>query len=172
MKTLIKKTGNITLLRVELIIDIICTVIAMLAIPVTMLLLDPALLLEPFILGLSIAVFVLAGLIGFLVFVRPLVLYKKLPEVFAEADEEFLYVHGKNEAKIPLSSLRDATVEVHLPFLFQKSFISMIIINLFSEQYGEITLEVPEYGTYKMRFVAYANETAQKVADFIYEQSK
>ena len=40
---------------------------------------------------------------GHLRFVRPYCLYLKLPEIQAEYDDEFLYIHAKKEAKIPLA---------------------------------------------------------------------
>ena len=111
------------------------------------------------------------GLVGFFMFIRPYLLYRKLPAVQAEADSEFLYIHTKKEAKIPLSELSEATVRVDLPYLLQKEFLREFIIHLFSEEYGDVILEIPGYGVYRMRFVANAELSANELARFICEAS-
>ena len=57
-----------------------------------------------------------------------------------------------------------------IPFLLQKEFISEILIYLFSEEYGNVILEVPEYGKYKLRFVAHAREAAEELSMTLYQE--
>ena len=92
-----------------------------------------------------------------------------MPEVLAETDGEFLYIHTKNEAKIPVAALADSVMYVDLPFIYQKEFLSDFIIHIFSEEYGTVTLDVPDYGTYKMRFVSQATKTGDNLIRFIRE---
>jgi hypothetical protein len=105
-----------------------------------------------------------------MLFVRPYVLYRKLPEVQAESDGEFLYIHAKKEAKIPMAALEDATVYVDLPYLLQRDFLREFLIHLFSEKYGNIVVEVPNHGTYKLYFVANAQDVADDFVRFISNQ--
>ena len=95
-------------------------------------------------------------------------MYRKIPEIQAETDGEFLYIHSKKEAKIPLSELTEATVSVDLPFILQKDFLREIIIHLGTEEYGNLVLEIPGYGKYKMYFVSYAYGAANELAYFMH----
>lgn len=171
MKTLVKKMSSLGLLRLELIAGSVIMAIAMLLPPIGIFVADPQLMANPYVLGFVAIVMVFFGLLGFLLFIRPYIMYNKTPEVLAEADDEFLYIHGKKEAKIPLSHLSDSDVRAELPFILQKDFLREIVIHMFSEQYGIVILEVPGYGTYKMRFVSHAEITANELASFIYQAS-
>ena len=106
---------------------------------------------------------------AYFLFIRPYFIYRKSPDVLAETDGEYLYVYGKKQAKIPLSKLEGASVFVGLPFLYSKEFIAVLMIHLFSEQYGDLTLDVPGYGSYKLRFVSNVRETADELLTFLNE---
>ena len=167
MKTLVKKMSSLGLLRLELIAGSVIMAIAMLLPPIGIFVADPQLMANPYVLGFVAIVMVFFGLLGFLLFIRPYIMYNKTPEVLAEADDEFLYIHGKKEAKIPLNSLTEATVHYDLPFIYQKEFLREFIIHLFSDEYGTIILEIAGYGSFKMRFVPQVKKTADELTRFI-----
>ena len=167
MKVLVQKISKLKLLKVEIILGTLIVVAAFIGLPAFIFSYDATLIAEPLVLGIVIIGMLFFGLIGFFSFIYPYILYNKLPAVQAETDGEFLYIHTKKEAKIPLSSLSDAIITVEFPFLLKKEFVRKIIIYLFSEEYGDIILEVPGYGTFKMHFVAYAQETANEFIDFL-----
>ena len=169
MKTLAVKMSKPGLLRLEGILGTLIMAAAMAVLPIGIIAIDAALLLNPYVLGVVLAGMLMFGLVGYFIFIRPNVLYCKLPEVQAESDGEFLYIHSKKEAKIPLSALKNATAYFQLPYILQKEFISEFLIHFFSEKYGDIVLEVPGYGNYKMYFIANAEDTAGRLADFISE---
>ena len=87
--------------------------------------------------------------------------------MLVETDGEFLYIHGKKEAKIPLSELTYATADAQLPFLFQKEFVEDMVIQLFSESYGTLELDIDGFGTYKLRFVSQVEDTADELIAFL-----
>ena len=111
------------------------------------------------------------GLIGYFTFIRPYIVYKKLPEVLAESDGEFVYFHGKKEAKISLVDLSYCYIDVDVPHVFQHGFIREFIIHKFSSNYGTITLNVPDHGTVKLQFVANAEDVAKELLDYINQNS-
>ena len=167
MKQLVKKISKTSLLMIELIAGSIIMAAAMLILPIGIISIDPVLLLNPYVLGIVVFGMLMFGLVGFFIFIRPYLLYRKLPAVQAEFDGEFLYIHSKKEAKIPLAALNEATVYVELPYLLQKEFLDEILVHLFSEKYGNILLEVPGHGNYRMYFVSHVQETADELIRFI-----
>ena len=169
MRILVRKMSSLGLLKVELIIGTLIMAAAVIGLPVGIALTDVTLMLNPYVLGVIGVGMLLFGLVGYFIFIRPYILYRKLPAVQAETDGEFLYIHSKKEAKIPLSKLESATVYVDLPYIYQKEFLSEFIIHIFSEYYGTVILELPGYGNFKMRFVANAEESGDNLIRFIRE---
>ena len=172
MKPLVKKISKPLALKIRLIIGTITMGLAMVILPITLLFLDASLLLNPYILGTSLIVALLFGLAGYGFFVRPFRMFPKVPDVQVEADEEFLYIHSlKKEAKIRLSELTFADVDVSLPFQDQPSVIldfwEEILTHYCAEEYGTLTLELEGFGKYKFYFVAYAEETSDRLISFI-----
>ena len=167
MKTLVKKMDKLGLLKFVLIYYAVIYIALALVMPVTIVILDPTLFLNPTILCIVIGIALFFGLIGYFTFIRPYFVYKKLPNVLAETDGEFVYFHGKKEAKIPLKELKYAEVDVHVPYLFQPGFLREFIIHIFSSNYGDVFLEVPNYGKFKMPFVANAEDVAGDLALFV-----
>ena len=172
MKPIVKKISKPLALKIRLIAGAILMGAAMLVLPVTLLLLDVSLLLNPFILGTVLVVALLFGLIGYGYFVRPFRLFPKVPDVQVEADDEFLYIHTlKKEAKIPFTELIFANVDVSLPFQDQPSVIldfwEEILTHYCAEEYGTLTLDIDGFGKYKFYFVAYAEETSDQLISFI-----
>ena len=102
---------------------------------------------------------------------RPCFIYRKLPEVLMETDGEYVYIHGKKQAKIPLSAFEGAVVTFQLPFIYSNEFVAVLLVHLFSEKYGDLILDVPEYGSYKLRFVSNVMETANQLTAFLCEAS-
>lgn len=169
MRILVEKMKKLGLLKLELMIGTLLTVVAMAGVPAGVVTVDVALLTNPFVIGAVVVGMLFFGLVGYLLFVRPYLLYRKTPAVQAESDGEFLYLHTKKEAKIPLAALAEASIDVDLPYLLRRELIAELIIHLFSEQYGDLYLEVPGYGKYRMRFVSHVRETADELAGFICE---
>lgn len=167
MKVLVSKMEKLGFLKVSLIFYCVLTVLLALVLPVTICVIDITLMANPVILGLIIGVIVVYGLPGYFFFAHPFVVYHKLPKVLAETDGEYLYIHGKKEAKIPLASLADAGVGVDVPRIFQPGFIREFIVHMLSSKYGDVILNVPEYGEFKMRFVANAEDVANQLIYFI-----
>ena len=167
MKTLVSKMEKLGLLRLVLIYYAVIYIALALVLPVTILFLDPSLLLNPTILGIVIIIALFFGLIGYFTFIRPYIVYKKLPKILAETDGEFVYFHGKKEAKISLVDLSYCYMNVNVPHIFQHGFIREFIIHKFSSNYGSITLDVPSYGTIKLQFVANVEEVAKELLDYI-----
>lgn len=156
MKVLIRKMSSLKLLKVELILGTIFSAIAMIGIPISIFCLAPALLREPLAWGIVFGIIIFFGLVGYGLFVHPYRLYLKLPDVQLEFDDEFLYIHSKKEAKIPLADLTYVHITAELPFLLHESFLREIVIHLCSDEYGRIDLDIEGFGNYKLYFVPHA----------------
>ena len=171
MNVLVSKMEKLGLLKFVLIYYAVVYIALALVLPVTILLLDASLFLNPTILGIVIIVVLFFGMIGYFTFIRPYIVYKKLPQVLAETDGEFVYFHGKKEAKISLNDLSCCYMDVNVPYVFQHGFIREFIIHKFSSNYGSIILDVPSYGTVKLKFVANAQDVAKELLNYINENS-
>ena len=171
MKILVSKMEKLGLLKFVLVYYAIIYIALALVLPVSVILLDPSLLLNPTILGVVIIAVLFFGTIGYFTFIRPYFVYKKLPNVLAETDGEFVYFHGKKEAKISLNDLSYCYMDVDVPHIFQHGFIREFIIHKFSSNYGTITLEVPNHGTIKLQFVANAEDVSKELLNYINENS-
>ena len=168
MKVLAKKMSSLGLLKVRIVIGVLSMAVGFIGLPVGLIAVDATLLLNPYVLGVVIAGMLFFGSVGYFLFIRPYFLYRELPDVLAETDGEFLYIHlPKKEAKIPLNSIEEVFVDVDLPFIYQKEFVTDIIIHLFSEEYGTVYLEIPNEGKFKMRFVSQAQDTADELISFM-----
>ena len=170
MKILATKTKKFGIVKIQLIVGEIVMAVALFALPIAILVQDPSLLLNPYVIGAVFVGMLMFAAFAYFLFVRPYLIYKKLPDVLLETDGEYLYIHGKKEAKIPLSDLDGATTFVHLPFLFSNEIVAVFLIHLLSENYGDLDLDVPGYGEYKMRFVSNVQETADNLISFINEE--
>ena len=172
MKVLVSKMEKLGLLKFVLIYYAIIYIALALVLPVTILILDPSLFLNPTVLCIVIIVVLFFGLIGYFTFIRPYIVYNKLPQVLAESDGEFVYFHGKKEAKISLNDLSYCYIDVNVPYVFEHGFIREFIIHKFSSNYGSIILDVPSYGTVKLKFVANAQDVAKELLNYINENSQ
>ena len=171
MKVLVSKMEKLGLLKFVLIYYAIIYTALALVLPVTILILDPSLFLNPTVLGIVIAVVLFFGLIGYFTFIRPYIVYNKLPQVLGESDGEFVYFHGAKETKISLNDLSYCYMDVDVPRVFQHGFIREFIIHKFSSNYGSIVLDVPNHGTVKLKFVANAQDVAKELLNYINENS-
>jgi hypothetical protein len=158
--------SSLKLLKVELILGTIFSCLAMIGIPVSIFCIAPDLLKEPLAWGITLGIILFFGLVGYGIFVRPYRLYLKLPDVQLEYDDEFLYIHSKKEAKIPLADLDYVHITAELPFLLHESFLSEILIHLCSDEYGRIDLDIEGFGNYKLYFVPYAKDMEGKLLRF------
>ena len=166
MKTLVKKMSSLKLLKVEFIAGTVFSAIAMIGIPISIFCLAPDLLREPLAWGIALGTVLFFGLVGYGLFVRPYRLYLKLPDVQLEHDDEFLYIHSKKEAKIPLAELTYVRITAELPFLLHESFLREILIHLCSDEYGKIDLDIEGFGSYKLYFVPHAEDMESELLGF------
>ena len=171
MKVLVSKMEKMGLLRFVLIYYAVVYIALALVMPVTIVILDPTLFLNPTILCIVIGIALFFGLIGYFTFIRPYFVYRKLPTVLAETDGEFVYFHGKKEAKISLNDLSYCYMNLRIPHVFQHGFIREFIIHKFSFNYGSIILNVPNHGTIKMPFVANAEDVGRELINYINKNS-
>ena len=171
MKVLVSKMDKLGLLKFVLIYYAVIYIALALVTPVTIVILDPTLFLNPTVLGIVIGIALFFGLIGYFTFIRPYNVYKKLPEVLAETDGEYVYFHGTKEAKISLNDLSYCYMDVNVPQIFHPGFLREFIIHKFSSDYGTIVLTVPSYGSVKLQFVAYASDVANELLAYINENS-
>ena len=167
MKPLAKKMRSFGILKVQLVIGAVMMVAAMVGLPVSIIMGDPSLLLDPYVLGVVLVGMLMFGSFAYFLFIRPYFLYQKLPEVLAETDGEYLYIHGKKEVKIPVADLDGTVVDVDLPFIYSSEFLAVFIVHLVSENYGDIELDVPGYDSYKLHFVSNVQESANNIIAFI-----
>lgn len=167
MKTLIKKMRKVGILKFQMVLGAIVMVAAMIALPVGIMMGDASLMLNPYILGVVLIGMLMFGSFAYFLFMRPYFLYRKAPEVLVETDGKYLYIHGKKEAKIPLADLDGTSYFIHFPFLYSNEFVATLVTHLLSEKYGDLDLDIPGYGSYKLRFVSNVHATANALMAFI-----
>ena len=167
MKTLVKKMSSFGILKAQMILGAVVMVAAMIALPAAIIVEDPSLILNPYLLGVVLIGMLMFGSFAYFLFIRPYFLYRKSPEVLVETDGEYLYIHGIKEAKILLSEISEAMVFVKLPYIYSNEFVSVLLIHLFSEKYGDLVLEIPGHGNYKLRFVSNVQSAANELTRFM-----
>ena len=169
MKPLVEKMSSFGILMAEMIFGAIIMIAVVIALPVGIAIVDVSILLNPFVLGVVVMGMLMFGAFAYFLFIRPFFICRKSPEVLAETDGEYVYIYGKKQAEIPLSAFADATVTYQLPFIYSKEFVATLLTYLFSEKYGDLILDVPGYGSYKMRFVSNVVESAGELLSFLRE---
>ena len=167
MKILVKKMSSFIILKVQMIIGAITMLAAMILLPVGIISQDASLILNPFVLGVVLIGMLMFGLFTYFLFIRPYFIYQKSPEVLAESDGEYVYIYGKKQAKIPLSAFDGAMVTYQLPFIYSNEIIAVLITHLISEKYGDLILDIPEYGSYKLHFVSNVMKTSDEFMNFL-----
>lgn len=167
MKVLVKKMSSFGILKAQMIFGAIIMAAAVIALPVGIATTDASLLLNPYILGVVVVGMLIFAAFAYFLFIRPFFTYRKSPEVLAETDGEYLYIYGKKQAKIPLLDLDGAVVTYHLPFIYSKELVAVLLTYLFSDKYGDLSLDVPDYGSYRLCFVSDVKATADKLITFL-----
>ena len=167
MNALVRKMSAFGILKAQLIIGAIVMAAAMIGMPVAIAVEDASLLLNPFVLGAVIVGMLTFGSFAYFLFIRPYLIYRRSPDVLVETDGEYVYIHGKKEAKIPIGAFAGAVVTHHLPFIYSKELIAGILTYFMSENYGDLILDVPDYGTYRLRFVANVQASANQLTVFL-----
>ena len=167
MKILVEKMSSFGILTLQLVFGAIIMLAAMILLPVGIAVGDASLLLNPSVLGVVIVGMLMFGSFAYFLFIRPYFTYRKSPEVLSQTDGEYLYIYGRKEAKIPLSAFEGAVVTYHLPFIYSKELVAGLLTYFFSEKYGDLILDVPEYGSYKMRFVSNVKQVSNELVAFL-----
>ena len=167
MKILVKKMSSFGILKVQMILGAVVMIAAVVLLPVGIAMGDASLLLNPYVLVTVIAGMLMFGAFAYFLFIRPFFIYRKSPEVLAQTDGEYVYFYGAKEAKIPLSAFEGAVVTYHLPFLYSKELVATLLTYFLSENYGDLSIDVPEYGSYKLRFVAKVQQSADELTRFL-----
>jgi hypothetical protein len=167
MKTLVKKMRKVGVLKFQMVLGAIVMIAAMIALPVSIIIGDPSIILNPYVLGVVLIGMLMLALFAYFLFMRPYFLYRNSPEVLVETDGKYLYIHGKKEAKIPLADLDGTSYFIHFPFLYSNEFVATLVTHLLSEKYGDLDLDIPGYGSYKLRFVSDVYATANELMAFI-----
>lgn len=167
MRLLVKKMSSFGILKAQMIFGAVVMAAVVIALPASIAAHDASLLLNPYLLGVVVVGMFIFAAFAYFLFIRPLFTYRKTPEVLAETDGEYLYIYGKKQAKIPLSDLDGAVVTYHLPFIYSKELIAVLLTYLFSDKYGDLSLDVPGYGSYRLRFVSDVKATADELITFL-----
>lgn len=170
MKVLARKMSSFAILKAQMIFGAIVMLAVLIGLPVGIATTDASMLLNPYILGVVVVGMIMFGAFAYFLFIRPCFMYGKYPEVLVESDGEYLYIYGKKQAKIPLSDLDGAMVTYHLPFIYSKELVAVLLTHLFSENYGDLSLDVPGYGSYRLCFVSDVKATADKLIAFLCEE--
>lgn len=166
MKLIAKKTVHHSMFVMELIWGMLITTAAVVVTPIWIMCVDITLFTNlPFV-GFILAMMIIFSLSSYFFFIRPYQIYRKMPEIQAETDGEYLYIHSDKEAKIPLAEMENTYVEPDIPSIVTNQFF----VHLLSERYGNVTIDVPNYGKYKLYYVAHAEEVANSIVDIILEK--
>lgn len=167
MNVLVRKMKSFGILKVQMIVGAIVMIVAMLALPIGIGVADISILLNPYVLGVVLIGMLMFGLFAYFLFIRPYLLYQKLPDVLAETDGEYIYLYGKKQAKIPITAFDGGIVDFHLPFIYSNEFIAVFIIHMCSDKYGDLSFDVPGYGSYKLHFVSHVEDTADDLIRYV-----
>lgn len=163
MKVLARKTSMKSLLTVKFLFCAILMAAVVIALPVCIFSQSPELLTELSVWVVVLILMVLFALAGIFGGIRPFLLFRRLPEVQAETDGTYLYIHSKKEAKIPLAEMEGTYLDAELPYMLSKEFI----VHLLSERYGKVIIKVPGYGKYRLYYISGADAVPGIILDHI-----
>lgn len=167
MKVLARKIKMSVALKLHWLIGAGLMAVIVVALPVGIFAVDPSLMANPYVLAVIGGAMVIFGLVGYFGYINQFLLFRKLPEVQAETDGEYLYIHSKKEAKIAIADLDGVCIDADVPNLFQAEFARDILVHLLSDEYGKVILDTPKNGTYKLYFIAEAEDVVHEIADYI-----
>lgn len=163
MKVLARKIEKSILFQLNLIVGVLIMAAAFIAMPIGVFSIDVSLLTNLFVWAVVLAAMLMFGSVGYFCFLRPYLLFRRLPEVQAETDGTYLYIHSTKEAKIPLAEMDGTYLDFHMPYMMSREFV----IHILSERCGNVTIKVPKYGKYKLYNIAGANEVPGVIAAVI-----
>lgn len=163
MEIIARKTKKKLFVTLELVSGIVIMAAVFIWLPIALFSIDKSLLTNIYVWGFCILAMLFFGSVGYFCFLRPYVLFRKLPDVQAETDGTYLYIHGPKEAKIPLAKIKAENLDSSIPYIMSSEFI----VHLLSEQYGTVYIKVPRYGKFKLRFVSRAQEVHLRLVDLI-----
>lgn len=158
MNIIATKAKNVTVLIIRLVIGALISAAAVIGIPIAAVVYELS-FTDPYVAGILLAIMAGFALVGYFCFMRPYIIYRKTPDIQAETDGEYLYLHGKKEAKIPLAELKDAYINDETPNINTSDFL----IHLLSERYGHVVIEDYKHGNYKLWFVSEAKAAATTI---------
>lgn len=159
MKVLAKKTRHFSILILQFILGMLTTTAVVVGLPAGIYYLDSSLFANLPFMAIILGIMGVFALVGYFFFMRPYQIYRKMPEIQAETDGEYLYIHSKKEATIPFAAMEGAYINAEIPNFMSRQYI----IHLFSEQYGDVVIDVPNYGKYKLYFVSEAQDVAAMI---------
>lgn len=159
MNVLARKIEGAVLLAIRLVVGVLMMAGAVIVLPIAVFSADASLLTNAFVWGFAVVEVLLFGSVGFFGFARPFFLYRRLPEVQAETDGTYLYIHSTKEGKIPLAEISYDSVVAEVPYMMSKAFL----VHLLSERYGHVIIKVPGYGRYKLFFISQAQDAVQEI---------
>lgn len=159
MRPVATKIQKSFLLILDLVFGIVLLGAAFIAFPFIVFSIDLELLKNLYVWAFVIFEMLFFGLVSFFANIRPFFLFRKLPEVQAETDGTYLYIHSTKEGKIPLSALADAEYDVTTPYMMSHEFL----IHLFSQRYGKVTIDTLEHGKFKLYFIADAPDLPERL---------
>lgn len=162
MKIIARKIKKNLVLKLYLAVGIVMMVAALIVLPIAVFSTDVSLLKNGFVWGFVLIEMLAFGLVGWFCFLNPFLLFRRLPEVQAETDGTYLYIHSTKEAKIPLADMEGAYLDMETPYIMTHEFI----LHLVSEQYGKVIIKVPGYGKYKLYYISGAAEVPDMIAAF------
>lgn len=163
MKTIAQKTTQTGALMLDLVIGMVIMLAACIAIPIGVFSIDQELLTNGFVWCVVIVSVLIFGAVGYFGYVCPYLLFHKLPDVQAETDGTYLYIHSKKEARIPLADMEGTYLDAELPYIMSWEFVT----HLLSDRYGKVIIDVPEYGKYKLYFISNARNVPAELLALI-----
>lgn len=168
MTVIAKTIQSKTLVIIDLICGSLIILAAFIFIPIAIFSIDASLISNPSVWGIVIVLMLFFGMTGFFAFIRPVLIYRKLPAVQAETDGTYLYIYGRKEAKIPLVEMEEASIDTETPNMMTRDFF----IHLISEEYGRVNIKVKGYGRFKLYFVSGAKEVHYKILEIVENKIK
>lgn len=162
MKILAKKTKHLSAFVFRLIWGMFMSAAVVVVLPVSLLVADSSLFENLTFTSIIFAIMIVFGLISWFFYIKPYLIYRKMPEIQAETDGEYLYIHTDKEAKIAFADMDGAYFDADVPTMVTKEFF---VIHLLSERYGNVIIDIPNYGEYKLYYVADAENVMRTIAD-------
>jgi hypothetical protein len=163
MKVLARKTKQFSALVLRFIVGALMMTAVIVVLPIYLLINDPSFFTNLEFMSIIIGIMGAVALVGYFLFIRPYMIYRKMPEIQAETDGEYLYIHSKKEAKIAFADMDGTYFDCDVPNLV--SGAREIAIHMLSERYGHVIIDTPNHGKFKLYFVANAEDVMYELAD-------